>query len=80
MIGIRGTIVVECIVALGGGTRTLVNCNIDNSVEVALWRGVVGRTLLQIVNGNLNGAIETKSFGALYNPSYRKSNITTLFS
>ncbi|XP_062599508.1 uncharacterized protein LOC134261040 [Saccostrea cucullata] len=53
------TAVVECIVALGSGSRTLVLCNNDNSVEVALWCGVesqhVERTPLQIVNGNLTG-------------------------
>lgn len=31
------TAVVGCIVALGSVTRTLVLCNVDNLVEVALW-------------------------------------------
>lgn len=34
------TAVVVCIVALGSVTRTLVLCNVDNVVEVALWCGV----------------------------------------
>ena len=36
-IWIAVTVVVECIVALVSGTWTLVLCNVDNSVEVALW-------------------------------------------
>lgn len=79
------TAVVVCIVALGSVTRTLVLCNVDNLVEVALWCGVeyqhVEGPLYKLsMEISLAFAIEMKLFSVMWYHSYRDIKITSLCS